>query len=277
MTSVWSVLPESMTMISSAMPLSDARARGRLCSSLRVIRQAERRFIGCVGGGTLSSVSYTHDRPSSGGNFEKRRAGKPASFFLEADANAALPNAKLRAVQEHGRSHSLLVIKRAIGGVQILQVDECVAHFQQTVVSGNLRVIQGDVRPLPPNDESRFCQSKNLAVRRPRGYRENEYAVGGQLQPIVRRRQLQICTGSVGAGKRRQRADHHGLVSAPFDLHNRRLPALRALELHLWMDRVIGILQLVLCSAMDTRSLHHSNLTLGARRSCGLCPAMLQG
>src|SRR5580693_3435597 len=122
MTSVWSVLPESITMISSAMPFSEPRARGRLCSSLRVIRQAERRFIGCVGGGTLSSVSYTHDRPSSGGNFEKHRAGKPASFFLEADTKSALANAKLRAVFEYGRSHSLFVIKRAIGGVKILQV-----------------------------------------------------------------------------------------------------------------------------------------------------------
>jgi hypothetical protein len=43
--------------------------------------------------------------------------------------------------------------------------------------------------------------------------------------------------------------------------------------LHLWMDRGIGILQLVLCSAMGTRSLHPSNLTPGPRLSGGLFPA----
>src|ERR1700733_6906807 len=34
-----------MTMISSAMPLREARARARFASSLRVMRQAEMRFI----------------------------------------------------------------------------------------------------------------------------------------------------------------------------------------------------------------------------------------
>jgi hypothetical protein len=43
------------------------------------------------------------------------------------------------------------------------------------------------------------------------------------------------------------------------------------------MDGGIGILQLVLGSAMDTRSVHYSNLTLGGRRSCGLFRSMLQG
>ena len=42
---VRSLLPQSTTTISSATPASEAKARGRLCSSFSVIRQAERRFI----------------------------------------------------------------------------------------------------------------------------------------------------------------------------------------------------------------------------------------
>src|SRR5579872_3930158 len=48
MMEVRSVLPESTTTISSTIPFRDNRARGKLCSSLSVIRQAERRFIGCA-------------------------------------------------------------------------------------------------------------------------------------------------------------------------------------------------------------------------------------
>src|ERR1700689_1127390 len=70
---------------------------------------------------------------------------------------------------------------------------------------------------------------------------------------------MQIRSGSVSAGKRGKRADHHGLVEAQ-------------LELHFRMECGIGILKLVLSPAMNTLSLHDSNLTLAAWRSCGLFP-----
>src|SRR5271168_3298284 len=157
MAAVPSVLPESTTTISSAIPFNDARARGRLCSSLSVIRQAERRFIGCVGSATLSSVSYTLDATSSGRNLQKLTASKRPLFFLEADTNPALANPKLRAVLQHGCPYALFVIERAIGGIKIFQVDDFVAHFQQAMVPRNLRVIQRDIRALSPDHDSRFC------------------------------------------------------------------------------------------------------------------------
>jgi len=44
-------------------------------------------------------IRILHSRSTAlGCNFEKHGTGKPASFFLEADTNAALANAKLRAV-----------------------------------------------------------------------------------------------------------------------------------------------------------------------------------
>src|SRR5882724_193811 len=47
--SVPSVLPESTTTISSAMPVREERARGRFCSSFSVMMQAVMRFIAFMG------------------------------------------------------------------------------------------------------------------------------------------------------------------------------------------------------------------------------------
>src|SRR5271167_1783661 len=114
------------------------------------------------------------------------------SLLLEVDTNPALANPKLRAVLQHGCSHALFVVKRAVGGIKILQVDDFVPHFQQAMVPRNLRVTQRDVSALPSDHDARFRQSKKLAVRGPRRDRKEKYNIHWQLHSIVFGWKMQI-------------------------------------------------------------------------------------
>src|SRR5690348_18292139 len=104
------------------------------------------------------------------------------SAFLEADANAALANAKLRAVPQHGRFHALFVEEGAVRGVEILQVDEFVADFQEAVVTRDFRIVQGNVSPLSPDDDAWLGQPEDLAAGRPGGNGKDKHTSRGQLQ-----------------------------------------------------------------------------------------------
>jgi hypothetical protein len=178
------------------------------------------------------------------------------SIFLETDTNPAFANTKLGAVAQHGGPHAFFVVKRSIGGVKVLQIYDFVPHFQQAMVPGNLGIVQRNVRAFPSDDDARLRQPEDLAVRWTGCDRQHKYAIRWKLQTIVCRGQPQIGTGGVSASKRRQWADDHRLVRAPLDLDNRSLPALRALKLHFRMDGGVRILELVLGSAMNARSLH---------------------
>lgn len=103
------------------------------------------------------------------------------SLVLETHANAALANAKLRAVPQHGRPNAFLVIKRAIGGIKILQIDKAVADFQQAVMAGNLRIIERNIGAFSTDDNTWFRKPENFAVGRPRSYGENKHASCWQL------------------------------------------------------------------------------------------------
>src|ERR1700685_3871538 len=65
-----------MTMISSATPLREARARARLASSLRVMMQAEMRFIACcVAVAAGRSISWPRESHPGWGSSAQGRVG----------------------------------------------------------------------------------------------------------------------------------------------------------------------------------------------------------
>ncbi len=66
--------------------------------------------------------------------------GLNVNITSTSDADAAFADAKLRTVLQHGGAHALFVVERAVGRIEILQIDILVPHFQQTVVARNFGV-----------------------------------------------------------------------------------------------------------------------------------------
>src|SRR6202521_2682969 len=148
---VRSVLPESTTTISSAIPASEVKARGRLCSSLNVIRQAERRFIGLrtILESALVSHKANHGNRTTDGTILRRSEAR--LLRLEIHANHASADSKLGTVPQHGRAHAFFVEESAIGRIHVLKIDVRFSHFQQAVMPQILRTFRRMSAPLRPN------------------------------------------------------------------------------------------------------------------------------
>src|SRR5690242_2645352 len=91
-------------------------------------------------------ITETVGTISSNINLFRVPLAEPILFGLEVHANLAAADAKFGPVLEHGRAHALLFVERAIGGIHVLQIDVSVTDFEQAVVSGNFRILQGNVR-----------------------------------------------------------------------------------------------------------------------------------
>src|SRR5207244_3927601 len=191
---VRSWLPQSTTMISSATPSSDRNARGKLRSSFNVIRQAERRFI------TLRKV---WNRRKYLTTLVERAAGKSACWrlrrqvafallFLKVHVDQASTDAELGAILEHRGAHPLFFIECSVGGIHVFQINVGVAHFQQAVMPGDFRIVQGHVCPLAAQNHAGFCKRVTLPFGRTGENAENNFLVSRKLQSRIGWRQVQI-------------------------------------------------------------------------------------
>src|ERR1700674_76395 len=165
---VRSVLPESTTTISSAIPASEVKARGRLCSSLNVIRQAERRFIGLRAILESALVSHKANRRNWSTDKAALRRRETTLLRLEIHANQAATDSKLGTVPQHGRAHAFFVEESAVGRIHVLEIAVRFSHFQKAVMPRNFRIIQRDVRTFTAEHDTRLCERVALAFRRSR-------------------------------------------------------------------------------------------------------------
>src|SRR5882724_8408985 len=154
---VRSVLPQSTTTISSAIPCTEFRARGKLCSSLRVIRQVERRFIGLRGRWQSAVVSHK-DKAGEPRARKNRflRNEKCSLLRLEIHTDHASADSKLGAIQQHRRANALFVEERSVRRIHVFQIDVGIAYFEQAVMARNFRVLHRNVRALAPQHHSRL-------------------------------------------------------------------------------------------------------------------------
>jgi len=115
---VRSVLPPSTSTISSAISRTDFNARGRFSSSFCATMQTLRRFISAGRYHARASISHT---------------AKPL-LRLKMDPDRTAAHAEFSPILQHRRAHPLFLEESSVRRIEVFQIHEVIADFQQTVV-----------------------------------------------------------------------------------------------------------------------------------------------
>src|SRR5580704_11645545 len=82
--------------------------------------------------------------------------GRRSLLWLERDAQDGFADAELGVVDKHGGADAFFLVKGAVGGVQVAQIDVSVAYLDDAVMARNLRVLQRDVRAFASDHDTRL-------------------------------------------------------------------------------------------------------------------------
>jgi hypothetical protein len=154
-------------------------------------------------------------------------------FGMKVQPDGAAADAKLRAILEKGRPHTLVLEKGAVGGIEILQIHGMIANLEDAMVPGDLRVVQRQIGALAADNGTGIVEKEGLALGGPSGDGKDDVGVERELQAIVNGGQAKVRGGSVGAGERRHGRYHHGLIDTMLDFHDGGQAAAGTAELHL--------------------------------------------
>jgi hypothetical protein len=179
---------------------------------------------------------------------------------MQSDPNGGGSNAELCAILQDGGTHAFFTEVRAIGGIEILQIHKAFAHFQRTVMPGNLRIMQGKIGPFAANHSPNFAYREGAAQFRPGGYGKNKLDTRRQVRIVVDRWGFYARGGRVRAGEGRYGGNYDRFLHAVLYFNDGGLTALCALELNLRMLRQHHVVQKMLLPAVDTARLHTSKL-----------------
>ena len=72
----------------------------------------------------------------------------------QAETDGCAAHAEFRAILEHSGTHAFLFEKSAVGGVQVFQVGEPFADFQEAMVARNFRVTEGNISAFAADDRA---------------------------------------------------------------------------------------------------------------------------
>jgi hypothetical protein len=175
---------------------------------------------------------------------------------LEGEAEGGAADTEFGAIQEDRGADALVVKEGAVGGIEVLEVNHVAANFQDTVVTRNLGIVEGEVRAFAADDHAGLLQGEGVALRGAIEGGEDQVEFFGEHQAVVNGGELEACSGGVGARERGHGRDDHGFVDAFFDLDDGGFATFGATELNFGMLRQDRVVQQMLLATMNTAGLH---------------------
>ena len=180
---------------------------------------------------------------------------------LDGQAKNGYADAKFGAALQHGGAGALFFVERAVGGVEVAEVNVFAADFEDAVVARDFGIVEIDIGAVAAEDNARLGELVRGAFARAGDDCEDDAFVVGKLGGVVVVMDQGTGAGSVGAREGWQRRNDAGGFRAASVFDDGRAAALGAAELHFGVGTDIGILQHVFRAAVSASCLHGTKVT----------------
>ena len=181
---------------------------------------------------------------------------------MEGETQSGAADTEFGAVLEDCGANAFVLEEGAVGGVQVLEVDEAPADFQDAVVARDFGVVKGQVGAFATDDDAGLVEGEAEPLVGAIGDGDDDVGVGGE-EEIVGGGEAEVSGGGVRAGEGGHWGDDHGFVNAFFDLDDGGFATFSATELNFAVFGQNGVVQEMLLATMDTTGLHKSKVARG--------------